>query len=177
MAALTTIEKITIAKICEYLVANAIAKGGLYASGIDVNLPQKLYNIRTTIEYLYNQDPTDDTLVATSNYLYGLCLYNLQARNIMGNNAGIISGVIARNAPLPYQFTITSSSTPLANGESSVILTTFIGYNLIFNRNYTPQGTVDPGSSMSYYSWNKTTGAFVCYPAAVSTEFFQLFPI
>lgn len=176
MAALTVLEKLSIAKISQYLCAVAIQKGGLYAEGIPLDLPEKIYNIRKTIEYLYDQDPTDDSLEGTTNYLYSICRFNLQAQNVMGN-AGLIAGIIARSAPTPYQFTVTSSSTPLANGDSSVILTTFIGYNLIFNRNYTPQGTVDPGSSMSWYSWNKTTGALTVTPAAVSTEFFQLFPI
>lgn len=173
MAALTILEKITIAKISEFLTAVAIQKGN---RSLDVKLPEKLYNIRKTIEYQYTQDPSDTSLVATSNYLYALCAYSLQAQNIMGN-AGIIAGVIARSAPNPYQFFVTSSSTPLANGESTVTLTSYIGYNIILNRNYTPQGNVDPGSSMSWYSWTKATGILVVSPAVLTTEFIQIFPI
>lgn len=173
MAALTTLQKITISKISEYLSAVAIQKG---AKDIDVQLPGKLYNIRKTIEYIYAQSPSNAYLTQTSNYLYGLCAFSLQAQGIVAT-AGIIAGIIARAAPLPYQFFITSNSTPMANGDSSVTLTSYIGYNLLFNRGYVPQGNVDPGNSMSYYSWDKVSGIFTAFPAAISTEFFQLFPI
>lgn len=176
MAALTILEKITIAKISEFLCAVAIEKGGLYGEGIPLGLPTKIYNIRKTIEYQYDQDPDDTSLIATSNYLYGLCRFNLQAQGIMGD-ASIIAGVIARAAPNPYQFFVTSSSTPLRDGDTTVTLTSFIGYNLIYNRNYIPQGNVDPGNGGSYYSWSRTTGILVVTPAVLTTEFIQLFPI
>lgn len=176
MAALTVLEKITIAKISEFLCAIAIRKGGLYGDGIPLDLPEKIYAVRKTIEYLYDQDPNDTSLVATSNYLYSLCRFNLQAQGIMGD-AGIIAGIIARTSPNPYQFFVTSSSTPLQDGQSTVTLTSFIGYNLIFNRNWIPQGSVDPANGGSWYSWSRTTGILTVVPAVVTTEFIQLFPI
>ena len=64
-------QKISIAKVCQYLAANGIQKNGLYGGGNDLNLPLKLYNVRKSIENQYAITPNDDTLTETSNYLYG----------------------------------------------------------------------------------------------------------
>ncbi len=173
---LTVAQKLNIASICEYIVSNAIAKGGLYASGIDLLLAQKIYNIRTTIQYLYDLDPSDDSLQSTSNYLYALCgKFALTAQGVL-QIAGTIAGTSGvASAPNPYQFTVSASSF-IATGESAKTITAFIGYNLIFVRGGITQNTTDDGSG-SYYSWSKTTGSFVCYPAAYVGEIFGLFPI
>jgi hypothetical protein len=173
MAALTTLQKITIAKISEYLVSVAIQKGN---RSLDVTLPEKLYNIRKTIEYQYGKNPSDSTLTLTSNYLYALCAFSLQAQGIL-LNPGTTAGVIARTTPTPYQFTVDASTSFIINGQSTKTITSFIGFNLLFIRNYVPQGTVDPGGGQSFYGWDKVAGIFTCTPSAVTTEFFQLFPI
>jgi hypothetical protein len=172
---LTTAQKITIAKISQYLVSNAIEKGGLYAAGIDIELPQKLYNVRKTIEYQYNIDPSDTTLVTTSNYLYALCgRFGLAAQAII-LTPGTSGGIIARTAPSPYEFTVDASTSFIIDGQSAKTITAFIGYNLIFVRNNVTQATVDNGGS--FYSWTKSTGSFVCYGNAATGELFQLIPV
>lgn len=72
MATLTIPQKISIAKINEYLISSAILKGNRV---IDIELPTKIRIIREGIEYRYNIDPSDDTLTSTSNYMLGMCLY------------------------------------------------------------------------------------------------------
>jgi hypothetical protein len=174
MAALTVAQKLTIAKICEYLVAAAIEKGGLFGNGIDLLLPQKIYNIRKAIQYRYDTDPSDDTLTATSNYLYGLCKYVIQAQAVM-QISGTVSSVIATTAPSPYQFTVAASGTFMIDGDSSKTITAFIGYNILFVRGGIPQSTVS--SEPSYYGWDRNTGTFTISPVAYTGELFQIYPV
>jgi hypothetical protein len=42
---LTVPQKIIIAEISQYLCSNDIQKGGLFGGGIDLGLPNKIYNI------------------------------------------------------------------------------------------------------------------------------------
>lgn len=172
--ALTVSDKLLIAEICEYLVTIAIKKGGLYAGGIDVELPQKIYAIRITIQYQYDQDPTDDTLVSQTNYLYGMCMFNLQAQNIT-SGSGIVAPIVGGNAPLPLQFIVAASGNVLNNGDVSTTLTTFIGYNLLFTRGGIAQSTVT--TEPTYYSWSRTTGLFTINPMAYTGELFQIYPV
>jgi hypothetical protein len=45
-------EIINIAKISEYLCANDIAKKGLFGGGVDLQLPNKIFNIRKSVEFV-----------------------------------------------------------------------------------------------------------------------------
>ncbi len=175
--ALTTAEKLSIASISEYFSFVDIKKKGLYGGGVDLLLPQKIYAIKKSIEYWYNLNPSDTTLVTTSNYLLALCgYYGAKAQHII-TNSGTIPGTVARTAPLPYQFTVDASTSFIIDGESSKTITAFMGYNLIFVRGGITQSTVNAGDGSSYYSWSKTTGTFTCFPAAVTSELFGLFPV
>ena len=176
MAALTVAEKLAVAEICEYLVTIAIQKGGLNGGGIDLQLPTKIYNLRTTIQYQYEQDPSDDTLEAVTNYLYGMCMFNLQAQSITGSG-GVIAAISGgTNLPVPYQFTVAASGTFMIDGQSAQTITAFIGYNLIFVRGNITQSVVNDGVT-SYYSWTKSIGAFTAVPAVTTGELIQLFAV
>lgn len=169
-------QKISIAKVCQYLAANGIQKNGLYGGGNDLNLPLKLYNVRKSIENQYAITPNDDTLTETSNYLYALCgKYALYAQSIILGSGGSIPSIVAGTTPLPYQFMVDASTSFIINGESAKTISAFIGYNLMFVRNGIPQSTVNDGSG-SYYSWTKSTGTFIMYPAAATGEILQLLP-
>jgi hypothetical protein len=175
MATLTTAQKLVIAEISQYLATNAISKGGLFASGIDVELPIKIDNIRQSIQYQYDINPSDTTLVATSNYLYALCgKFALAAQSVLFA-PGTTGGIIARTTPSPYQFTVDASTSFMIDGQSAKTITSFIGYNLVFVRGGITQSTVS--TEPSYYSWSKTVGGFVCVPAAATGELFQLIPV
>lgn len=173
MAVLTVPQKITIAEVCEYLIFTAIMKGN---NSIDVQLPEKIRNLRMSISYQYDLDPSNDTLTQTSNYMLGMCLY-VQAAQAIVLSSGTVGGIVARTAPSPYQFTVDASTSFIIDGQSSKTITAFIGYNLIFTRNGITQSTVNPGDGSSYYGWVKGTGNFTIYPAAVSGELFGIFPI
>lgn len=114
----TIAEIIDIAKICQYLSFIDYKNRGLYGAGVDPKLPRKLYCIRSNVEWLYNLDPTNDTLIGTANYLYALCVpYSGQAQIILdsGGAGGIIinpstgqpSNLRAIN--LPFEIGVTSS--------------------------------------------------------------------
>ena len=174
----TVSEIISIAKVSEYLAAVDIYKSGINFGGNDVGLPRKLYCIRKNVEKVFDLDPTDDTLTKTANYLFSLCnRYAFKAQTILNiASGGTIAPVTPSGSlPLPFDYEVTAISTPLANGESSVVLSTFIGFNIAFNRNNIPQSTVNQGGS--YYSWNRATGSFSVSPSAVTGELFQIIPI
>lgn len=175
--AFTTSEIISYAKISQYLCAVEIMKKGLYAGGIDIQLPNKIYNIRKSVEYWYDLDSTDTTLVATGNYLQAICgKYFLQAQAVEGV-AGAIAVIHALSAPDPEEFVVAASGTFMVDGESTKTITDYIGYNLIFIRNNINQSTVDIGGGTSYFSWDRDSGSFFCSPAAITSELFQLIPV
>lgn len=173
--AYTVQQIINIAKISQYLAANDISKGSLFGKRKIPITPQVLYMERKAVEWMYGIDSTDDSLTMTANYLYSLCRgYNLQASSISGTG-GSVSPVTPAQAPAPYQFLVAASGNIINNGESSVTISSFIGFNLLFARGGIPQSTVSTESS--YYSWNKTTGLFTVSPAAITGELFQIYAI
>lgn len=173
----TVAQIINIAKISQYLSAQDAAKGSLFGQRLIPDTSKILYMERKAVEWLYDLDSTDDTLTLTSNYLYSLCRgYNLKASRISGGggSGGTISPISPATAPTPLQFIVDGSST-IATGASSVTLTDFIGYNVLFARGGQPVSTIP--TEPNYYSWNKTTGLFTISPAAIVGELFQIYAI
>lgn len=166
---------IDIAKLSQSYCLTEIQKEGLDGGGIDLLLPEKIYNIRKSVEWLYDLNPNDSTLQATSNYLYALCApFNLKAENtINGGGGGTVSPVVPINAPNPIEF-IVSDSSLIPTGNSSLTITNFVGYNLLFIRNNISQSQVNNGDT--YFTWNRATGSFSCFGAASVNELFQLYP-
>jgi hypothetical protein len=62
----TTLQKIEIAKVSQYLCANDIDKKALFGGGIDLQLPNKIYNIRKSVEWLYDITPVTSETQATA---------------------------------------------------------------------------------------------------------------
>ena len=161
--------------IAQYLAANDIQNRRNNSGAVDITLPQKIYSIGTAVQRIYDADSTDDTLPQTARYLYALCgKYGLQASVVM-QTSGTVSPVTPNVPTVPYQFNVAASGNLINEGESSVIITSFIGFNLLFVRNGIPQTTLTTESS--YYSWNKDTGLFTITPGAILSELFQIYPI
>lgn len=176
MPTLTVAEKLAIAEINGYMIVGAIEKGGLFASGIDIDLPTKLRVIREGIQYKYDTDPSESTLTQTSNYMLGLCLYVAAAKNITGNG-GTIAGVHPIGTPPnPYDFLVSGSSF-IVTGATTKTITAFIGYNIQFSRGGIVQNTTDVGDGSTYYSWDKNTGTFVLSVAAGAGELFRILAV
>ena len=104
-----------------------------------------------------------------------LCgLYGLEAQEVV-TSAGTVVPSSTSSAPLPLQFVVAASGTTFIDGQSSVTLTSFIGYNLLFSRNGIPQSTV--AGQHSLYSWNRSTGLMTISPAAILDELYQIYPV
>ena len=112
---------------------------------------------------------------STSNYLNALCgKYGLEAANLINQYGGLISSITyPMSVPTPIEF-IVSSTSLIPTNSSSAVVNSFIGFNLLFIRNGISQSILNNGGS--YFSWNKDTGVFICYPIASEGELFQLYP-
>lgn len=173
---MTIAEIIDIAKVSQFLSLIDIRERGLFAGGIDIQLPRKLYTVRKTVERTYELNPTDDTLIGTSNYLYALCgKYGLAAQSML-SSGGSISPVSPPSSSLPFPlYFVVSGSSPIPDGSGSATFSDFIGYNLVVARNNIPQSTVNDGGT--YFSWNRLTGLFKCFPNAMVSETFSITPV
>lgn len=176
---------ITIAQISQYLAACDIQKGG--RDGIYLSLPQKLYCIRKNVQWLYNLDNTNTTLIPTANYLYSLCApYSLEAGKISGSGGGSVSPIapIINPIPFPLDFIVDFDTTPIVVGGNGLLLDgtngnyDYRGFNLSFDRNGQPQYTTNPTDGSTYFSWNRITGQFLLLNGnAQESERFRLTPI
>jgi len=173
MAVLSVAQIIRVAKISQYLCSVDIMKQGLFGGGIDLELPEKIKNVRDDVEYWYGLDSTDDTLRETSNYLYALCgRYAMAAQGVTGGGGSISPTNPNVSIPAPIEFVVDASTSFIIAGESSVLIPQFIGYNIMFSRNNIIQTQVDTAGT--YFTWDKTTGLFVAYGAAALDELFSI---
>ena len=168
-------EIIEVAKLSQMICSQDLAKSGLYSAGTDGQLDRKLYAIRKNVEWLWDLDPTDDTLPGTAYYLLSLCgRYQFRALTLLnaGGTVAPLTPVVTR--PQPIYFTV-SASTAIATGGSTLQINDFIGYNLIFVRGELTQYEINNGGT--YYSWDRSTGAFECFGVANEGERFLLMPV
>lgn len=126
----------------------------------------------------------DPEALGVSNYLYWLCgKFQLEGQNLIyGIGGGTVLPIPNPNnpggggggsAPSPIEFEVTNA-TLISDGNSTASIPTFVGYNLLFVRGGITQSNLNLGAS--YFSWNRTTGQFTCFPAAQEDELFQLYP-
>ena len=104
MAALTPLEIINIGKISIYLAFLDVQRSGLMGARLDPRLPIMLAMETDSVEWRYNLDNTDSTLIDTANYLYSICgKYALRARSIVADGCALpnISPVVTEQ----YQYT------------------------------------------------------------------------
>lgn len=150
----------------------------------EVNLDIQIYNARKDLEYSYEQEPTSDTTFAIGQYVLSLIdVYLFQAQSTTGGG-GSITPVTPGASPDPYDFEVASTAStnaPIKSGDTSVTLTRFIGYNILFIRGNITQSVVNQGAV--YYSWNKNNGLFSLLGPAPSngaaqlSELFQIYPV
>jgi hypothetical protein len=83
----TPLRTIEISKVSQYLFLNKIQRSNLFGGGTDLNLPEKIYNIRKSVEWAYNNGYVEydmDVLQDTLNYLYAICTpYNITSQAIL----------------------------------------------------------------------------------------------
>jgi len=120
---------------------------------------------------------TNTSVRGVDNYLIWLCgKFGLEAQYVIGSisGGGSVIPIYPTPIPNPIDFTVLMSGSFMVDGQSTVIIPSFVNYNIIFVRGGIVQPTVDLGST--YYNWSKATGTFTCYPAAVEGEIFQIIP-
>lgn len=173
MSVYSVAQIIRIAKISQYLCSVEIMKQGLFGGGIDLELPEKIKNVRDDVEYWYGLDSTDDTLRETSNYLYALCgRFAMAAQGVTGGGGSISPTNPNVSLPAPIEFVVDASTSFMTEGETSVLIPSYIGYNIMFSRNNIIQTQIDTAGS--YFTWNRVTGLFTVAGAAQLDELFSI---
>lgn len=99
---------LSLAKICEYLAVKNTSRDNVFrGGGINSKLAQTIYMERMGIQNRFNLNPSDPTLIGTSNYLFSLLTNSGEAQTIQNNLAGSLpvitgpanqSGLVGFNA-------------------------------------------------------------------------------
>lgn len=113
-----------------------------------------------------------------ANYLQWLCgKFGLEAQYVIGGNSGgSVLPIYTTPIPNAIDFVVAMSGSFMINGQSTVIIPSFVNYNIIFVRSGIVQPSINLGGGTSYYYWDKATATFTCSPAAVEGETFQIIP-
>ena len=127
---------LNIAKISEYLFVNKIRTGGLWGDGVDLSRPQKIYNLRKSIEYVYNLNPNEATLVYTANCLLAIC--DLAAFNILNGGLGGTVGGVVLTQGYPIYITQLQFSTSTLYPNTNLIGNNIIVFINEYNRYLIP---------------------------------------
>lgn len=172
---------IEIGRASTYLSYNYTAKQSLFGgSVIKPTPPVQIAFMTDALEWGYDGGAqTDASLRTTANYLYWLCgLFQLQAQNIISGSGGGSVTPTPSGGTLPNVLDfIVSGSSFISTGVSSISIPQFIGYNISFDRGGQPQYTTDPGDGGSFFGWDRVTGLFTLFPAALDGEQFRITPI
>lgn len=115
---------ISYGKICSYLAANGFARQALLKGrSFDTKLPQKLDVATNLVEFAYNRNPDDTSLISTANYLYQLCGRYIAEAQLIINGAGTGSivnpatGVVSTILAIYLEFVVGVTASPvLVNG-------------------------------------------------------------
>ena len=161
------------AEICQYLSFVDNEKSGLFAGGNDLTLPRKLYMVRKNLSFLYSKSAADERVLPLTNYLFWLCGKYAAVAQSMSGNGGSIAGVVLPTDLEVLDFVVSSTSI-IPTGESTLTIEEFKGFNIEFARGGVVQYQTD--NQGSYFSWNKVTGEFICFPAADENEPFRISP-
>jgi hypothetical protein len=181
MAIATIPQAIERGGISTYLVGNANSKDSLFGGG-KIAAPGSMVSIAMITDALrwgYDDNggaQTDEDLREVANYLVWLCgMYGQQAQAISEGSGGgtVITG--GATAPGQLNFTVAASGTTLIDGQSTVTLNDFIGYNLIVNKNGTALTQI--ATAPVYYTWNSVNGSLTVVPAAFLGDEFQITPV
>lgn len=190
MAIATISETIDRGKLSIGYAANDNAKGNLFGKRLNSNFvvsPVTIAMVTDALEWASDGGATTDAENREiANYLIWLIgKYGQQAQVTLGDTSGGGSltpgGSTTLASPIDWEVGATASGiAPLADGESSVTLDgtggmpDLRGYNIEFSRGAQVQVTTQ--SSISYYTWNRTTGVFTCTPAATLGENLRIYP-
>jgi hypothetical protein len=115
--------------ICSFLSATDFSRQKLFkGSSFNTKLPEKLSMITRLVEWNYNRDPNDETLIDTGIYLFQLCgAYLQKAKQLIGNMGLIINpanDAVSTLVPVYLQFKVGTTSSPVSVNGVNVTLPT-----------------------------------------------------
>lgn len=175
--AYSTDDVILWAKISQPLAAQGeYKKQGTQTKAVDLDHHMKLFVERKSVEWYNSQTTIDaDYLYKITGWLWALTMpYGLQAQFIDGGGGGQVTPIVPSGKPEQLNFTVDASTTPLIDGQTSVILPQFIGWNLLLDKNGQPMTQIS--TAPIYYTWNRTTGQLTLNQAATTGDEFQITP-
>lgn len=175
MAQLTIDRIIELGDISVPLSSDYQANGALFGTRLTFNTPSTIAIVTDALRWQWEGFQDEESVRGVANYLYWLCgKFAVEGQYIItGTGGGSVVPINPGATPNPIEFEVTGSSY-MINGQSTITIDQYVGYNLLFVRNNIPQSIINMGGS--YFSWNKVTGQFTCSPAASTGELFQLYP-
>jgi len=148
MALLTTIQQIQVEYVSQYLTAEDVAKGDLFGPRLAPSTPIVNYMDRKAVEWMYNLDTSNDTLVLTGNYMYSHCKKNARALNIINGGGG---GSVAPVNPVANIFPIYITSADFESDGISYNNNNLIGVSImIFINEVSQQWLVASATTFAY---------------------------
>lgn len=115
--------------VSSFLASNDFSGQNVLAGGkFNSDLPMRLSMVTRLVEWKYNQNSTDSSLINTGNYLYQLCgKYIQEAKLIIANNMpGIIinpaNGAQSTLVPVYLQFRVGVTPSPVVVNGANVTL-------------------------------------------------------
>lgn len=160
------------------LSANYNAKQAMYSPALAApNSPVLIAMVTDALRWANDRPEiyTQNDLLQIADYLIWLTgKFGLQAANTTGGGGSVTPITPGSGGNVNRIDFIVNGSSVIAEGEDTVTFPQFIGYNIDFVRGGVSQSTVN--TEDSYFTFNKTTGEFVCVPAAVASELFSIIP-
>lgn len=146
---------IDIANLCVPIVIQAIEKGVEQ----DTTLPRKILMCAQSVQDYYTDDPTNEFLPLTSNYLWAICGgYAFQAQDLYGGSGGIVVPPSSGGGSLtPYPINIEVQPSQAGGSTlSALIPTDWVGLIGVV------ECTIDQNILQlnSQFSYNEITGVF-----------------
>lgn len=176
MAISTIQEVIDRSQVSIYLSGNDNAKGTLFEPRIAApGSPISIALISDALNWGYDGGAqTTADVRQMANYLEWLIgQYGLQAQYILsGSGGGTVVPGGGGNRPAQLNFTVAASGTTLIDGQSSVTLSSFAGFNVIVNKN--GQSLNQITTAPVYYTWSSATAVLTVSPAAFLGDEFQI---
>lgn len=161
------------------LSANYNAKQAIYSPALAAPNSPVLIAMVTDALRLANDRPeiyTQGDLLQIANYLIWLTgKFGLEAANITGGGGSVTPIIPGSGSNVNRIDFIVSVSSTIATGEDTATFPQFIGYNIDFVRGGISQSTIS--TEDTYFTFDKSTGVFVCVPAAVESELFSIIPV
>lgn len=148
----TTQYILDIANICISLVIQAIEKGVEQ----DIHLPRKILMCSQSLNDYYTDDPTNEDIPLTSNFLWAICGgYAFEAQNLYGGSGGIVVPPSSGGGGLtPYPINVTISAGQ--SGVSTLQNSDWVGLEDI-NQVVINQSVYQSGTG---FTFNSITGQF-----------------